>query len=244
MPQTPYPRSRRDALILRHRGLAVGIARRYMDGRVPDEDLVQEAMIGLIHAVDRFNPAMGHAFSSFATRCIYGCLMRLFRDRAFLVRYPRSVAKMIKAVGRAVAELGALGLPTTDEAVAARLRVPERLVRRARLAYTASQHVGWGDLAFEPVITRDDDTEPFDYVSDEASEIAEAIGYLTPEQRELVIALYFEHRSQADVAKQFGVSQMTISRRLMRIHAHLRELLTENRELTKTRDLRIAAQRP
>src|ERR671930_172290 len=88
----------REALVERYLPLARSIARRYARGAEPLEDLVQVASLGLLKALDRFDPARGVAFSSFAVPTIAGELRRHFRDRTWAVRVPREICDNLKAV--------------------------------------------------------------------------------------------------------------------------------------------------
>ena len=111
----------RNQLIEAHRPLAVHLARRFANRTEPLDDLVQVAQLGLLKAVERFDPDRGVAFSSFATPTILGELKRHFRDATWAVRVSRRAQEMLlevnaaasdlaQTLGRAptVAELGAL----------------------------------------------------------------------------------------------------------------------------------------
>jgi RNA polymerase sigma-B factor len=98
------PRAR-DELIERFLPLARQLARRYQRAEEPLDDLVQVASIGLIKAIDRFDPSREVAFSSYAVPTILGELKRHFRDRTWSVRVPRDLQELALKVDRAVADL-------------------------------------------------------------------------------------------------------------------------------------------
>ena len=88
----------RDELVLRHSGLVRGIARRYHGRGLAYEDIEQTGYVGLIHAVDRFDPSRGVPLGAFAARTIEGEIMHLFRDRGWAVRVPRSLQELSRRV--------------------------------------------------------------------------------------------------------------------------------------------------
>src|SRR5690349_20945251 len=95
----------RNRLIERHLGIAHHLARRYRHRGVADDDLVQVATIGLLKAVERFDPDRGTAFAAFATPTILGELRRYFRDSTWALRVPRQIQERVLAVGQAVGPL-------------------------------------------------------------------------------------------------------------------------------------------
>jgi len=102
---TNRSRAVRNQLVERHMGLAAHIANRYRRSNMSDDDLRQVAMVGLVKAVDRFDPDYGSSFSAFAGRTIEGELKRHFRDRSWVVRVPRSAKELHLHVRRANDEL-------------------------------------------------------------------------------------------------------------------------------------------
>jgi len=104
-----YRRSRdrdlRNTLIERHLGIAHHLARRYRHRGVSDDDLLQVATIGLLKAVERFDPERGVSFSTFATPTVLGELRRYFRDSTWAVRVPRQLQERVLAIGNAVGPL-------------------------------------------------------------------------------------------------------------------------------------------
>src|SRR3954468_8918954 len=95
----------REALVERFLPLARQLARRYQRAEEPLEDLVQVAALGLIKAIDRFNPEREVAFSSYAVPTILGELKRHFRDRTWSVRVPRDLQELALKVDRTIGDL-------------------------------------------------------------------------------------------------------------------------------------------
>jgi RNA polymerase sigma-B factor len=112
----------REELVERFMPLARRLAARYAGGAEPFDDLVQVASVGLVKAIDRFDPARGTAFSTFAVPTILGELKRHFRDRGWSVHVPRDVQERILKVEKAMAELPAkLGHSPTVQEIAERI---------------------------------------------------------------------------------------------------------------------------
>src|SRR3954468_5882269 len=95
----------RDELVSRFLPLARQLARRYQRGNEPLDDLVQVASIGLVKAVDRFDPERGTAFSSYAVPTILGELKRYFRDSGWAVHVPRGMQERVMTVNQAIGKL-------------------------------------------------------------------------------------------------------------------------------------------
>src|SRR5436853_5730307 len=120
----------RDALIERFLPLARQLARRYQRGNEPLDDLVQVASIGLVKAVDRYDPERGTAFSSYAVPTILGELKRYFRDAGWAVHVPRGMQERVMSVNQAIAKLSReTGHSPTAQEVAAEIEsTPEEVL--------------------------------------------------------------------------------------------------------------------
>src|SRR6266508_3675166 len=92
----------RDELVTAHLGLAEYLARRFANRGEPLDDLIQVASVGLLKAVDRFDPERGLEFSTYATPTIVGELKRHFRDKGWAVRVPRRVQELHLQLARVV----------------------------------------------------------------------------------------------------------------------------------------------
>jgi RNA polymerase sigma factor (sigma-70 family) len=102
----------REAMILRNQRLAQAIAQQYAGRGLDLEDLVQEGMVGLVKAVDRFDPERGVAFSTYATYWIHQSIQRALDNGARLIRIPAHLGPAVSAIRRAASELsgGTAGL--------------------------------------------------------------------------------------------------------------------------------------
>ncbi len=210
----------RNQLVELHMGLAAHIARRLSRGS-NDQDIRQVAMVGLVKAVDRFDPERGTPFAAFAGRTIEGEIKRHFRDRTWSVRVPRSAKELHLAVRRATDELqqSLRRSPTVDE-LAAHLDVDRDEVITG-LAAGASYSTTSLDSS-----TATDDSIATDHrsalaVTDagfEQSEhrdmVAELLQRLPERERMIVSMRFFEELSQTEIAERVGISQMHVSRLL------------------------------
>lgn len=224
----------RNQLVERHMGLAAHIANRFRRQAGADDDLRQVAMVGLVKAVDRFDPEYGAAFSAFAGRTIEGELKRHFRDRSWVVRVPRGAKELHLQVRNASEQLAQRTgrAPTVDE-IATHLQVERDDVLRG-LSATAAYSVGTLDAG------GGDESE---VASDRQRALAsEEEGYGTVDNRELVIQLierlperereivrlrFYERRSQTEIAEEVGISQMHVSRLLRRSFEQMRDWLED-----------------
>jgi RNA polymerase sigma-B factor len=207
-------------------GLAAHIAKRYRKGSgAGDDDVRQVAMIGLVKAVDRFDPEHGAAFSSFAGRTIEGEVKRHFRDTSWTVRVPRSAKELHLAVRRATDELTARDgvSPGVDE-IAAHLAIERDDVLRG-LGATAAFQVGTLDAGGAD--DGDDGVGPdrmqalaehdagFEH-SEDRQVVADLLEVLPEREREIVRLRFYERLSQSEIADRIGISQMHVSRLLRR----------------------------
>jgi RNA polymerase sigma-B factor len=208
----------REVLIQRFLPLARQLARRYERPDEPIDDLVQVASMGLVKAVERFDPSRGVAFSSFAVPTILGELKRYFRDVGWAVHVPRSMQERALEVNKAVTELSrTLGRSPTPAELADATDFTHEEVLEALEAATA-----YDSVPLEA--PRSDDGEETGAVArlgaeDPGYELAEYSATLAPELRalperdRLVLHLRFvEDLTQSEIAEQIGVSQMHVSR--------------------------------
>ena len=210
----------RNQLIEAHRPLAVHLARRFSNRTEPLDDLVQVAQLGLLKAVERFDPERGVAFSSFATPTILGELKRHFRDATWAVRVSRRAQEMLLEVNGATSDLAQrLGRAPTVVEIATHLSVREEEVLEAfeaGAAYRTAPISGPGDTSDDDVDLRmppgvlDSELE----LADERSMVASLLTVLPERERQIVYLRFFEERTQTEIADQIGISQMHVSRLL------------------------------
>ena len=219
----------RDELIHRHLGLAEALAVRFSGKGVPLDDLVQVASVGLIHAVDRFDPYRGSAFAGYATAVILGELKRYFRDRTWFLRVPRRHKELLLELNVVRRDLAASGgaEPALAE-VASGLGVGEGEVREALDASGAYRAVSLDlPLADEMTLaeTIGESDERLDLVVDRES-VRPSLTRLSERERYVLSAYFFGNQTQAQIAETLGAAQTTVSRLLDLTLVKLREEVT------------------
>ena len=224
----------RNQLIERHLPLARKLARRYAASADSHEDLTQVASLGLVKAVERFDPDKGFAFTSFAVPTIVGELKRYFRDAGWALHVDRSAQERARRVldaqkrvsaakGRAptVPEL-ALYLECTEEEVLDGLQTAE-----AHDAVSLDAPLGEGEEAGTRLESIGADDARLGRVDDEVT-VFSAARHLPRREREIIYLRFHEHLTQSEIADRVGVSQMQVSRLLRRSLAKLYELTADD----------------
>ncbi|MGH2761455.1 MAG: SigB/SigF/SigG family RNA polymerase sigma factor [Thermoleophilaceae bacterium] len=214
----------REELVVRLVPLARQLASRYRHAGEQHEDLVQVACLGLLKAVDRYQPERGAGFARYAVPTILGELKRHFRDRAWSVHVPRATQELVLKVGDALGTLPAkLGRAPRPRDVAEAVGAPVEEVLEAMEAATAYEAASLD--APRPGSDRHDawthaDTLAEDDPGYERVEIGATLrGTLAalPARDRLILRLRFERdMTQAEIAEQVGLSQMHVSRLLRR----------------------------
>jgi RNA polymerase sigma-B factor len=220
-----HDESARNELIRRFEPLAAALARRYhVRGGEPIEDLGQVALIGLIKAIDRYDPDRGTAFVSFAEPTIRGELRRYFRDATWAIHVPRALQERVRLVDRVAERLSAeLGRsPTVNElSVACELDVHDTLeaLHAARSSRPQPLEAG-GDA---PPGLRAGACDPGYDLVEYAASAREVVSALSERDRRVLQMRFGEGLSQREIAERIGVSQMQVSRILARTVARLRQ---------------------
>jgi RNA polymerase sigma-B factor len=215
-------RALRNELVQDHMRLAEFLARRFANRGEPLDDLRQVALIGLVKAVERFEPDRGLQFSSFATPTIQGELKRHFRDKGWAVRVPRRVQELHLELDRTISTLSQeLGRPPTPHEIAQRAGVDEEEVLESMEASSLyrlpsldsgrpdddgggspSERIGGFDLELDAVENR--------------VAVGELLSVLPAREQKIVYLRFFEGLTQSEIAEQIGISQMHVSRLLVR----------------------------
>jgi RNA polymerase sigma-B factor len=219
-------RATRERVVRRYLPLARSLAARYRGSGEPIEDLEQVASIGLLNAIDRFDPERGTAFSSFAVPTILGELRRHFRNHTWALRVPRRLQELTLDVERARDELTAsLGRPPTIMELSERLHEDEELILQA-LELSVVRYT----VPLEGVRLAGDEHAPdlpgriderYARVEDRAL-LAPLLADLSVRDAEIVFLRFHEDLTQTAIARHVGVSQMHVSRVLYRSLIHLR----------------------
>jgi RNA polymerase sigma-B factor len=220
----------RNQIVRDHADLAYRLAGKFTGRGEPFEDLVQVAFIGLIQAVDRFDPTAGVALESFAVPTILGELKRHFRDRAWSMRVPRRLQEIYLEAKAMIDPLTQeLGRSPTYTEIAARLEITEEdLVG----ALEAGQNFYALSLDVPPPSENGTTAAPLGrddpgLLSVENRRLITALADGLPDRTRVAVQLRFgKDMTQSEIARQLGVSQMHVSRMLAKAMHHMRQRVT------------------
>lgn len=223
----------RETLVRRFTPLARGLARRYDRSSEPLDDLLQVAMLGLLKAIDRFDPDRGNVFASFAVPTILGEMRRYFRDCGWGVHVPRGLQERTLKVSEAQETLtGDRGRSPTVSELANYLELSVEEVAEALQTARAYDVVsldaprGGEDCdscSLGESIGRTDSR--YELIELDAT-ICGALGELPWRERRILHMRFVEELTQTQIAERIGISQMQVSRLLRRSLERIR-LLTD-----------------
>jgi RNA polymerase sigma-B factor len=216
--------------------IAYGLARRSTD---PVEDLIQVGSIGLIKAVDQFKPDAGAKFQTYATHLITGEIRHYLRDKTAMIRAPRELQELSFRINRLVQGLTSrLGREPSDSEIAHELEIPVGRVSEAyevdrrrtliSLDQALSNDAGSEQSLIDTLV--DGKYHANQLAKEDRFMLAEAIKQLRDGLREVVQLTFYEDLSQTEVARQLGISQMQVSRRLRAATTELHKIITSNKK--------------
>lgn len=225
----------RDRLVVMHQNLVRFLAGKFMNRGEPIEDLVQVGTIGLINAIDRFDPSRGTKFSTYATPTIVGEIRRHFRDKAWSLKVPRRLQELNLASNKAAESLSQrLGRAPTIQEIAQAVSASEEETLEAielgnayetisldtKLAYegesaplSLAEFVGEADGSLENL--------------EKYGDLNQAMDCLDQRERSIIYLRFFKDMSQTEVAKKLNISQMHVSRLQQKALKRLKDLLTD-----------------
>ena len=212
--------------------LARRLARRFRDRGEPGEDLTQVAMVGLVNAIDGYDPTRGCEFAGYATPTIVGELRRYFRDKGWRIRVPRRLQELRLKVNQASAELCQTQAATPTIAdIATHLSVPEADVAEAVEVGQLYQPLslstpGGSDTDLE---LRDPlgEVDPAIDVVEQRESVRPLLATLPERQRAILRMRFFGEMTQSQIADRLGISQMHVSRLLSQTLEGLRAALVD-----------------
>jgi RNA polymerase sigma-B factor len=227
----------REALVQRFLPLARQLARRYHRGTEPLDDLIQVASLGLLKAIDRFEPERPTAFSSFAVPTILGELKRHFRDRGWSVRVPRDLQEMAVRVDRVSDDIARrLGRAPTTAEIAEHLDITTEQVLEAREAAGAYRAVSLDrprddDGDGEGIVDSMGVEDPGFGLAEHAATVERLMSVLSDREREVLRLRFEEDLTQSEIGARVGVSQMHVSRLIRQALTRLRAEAEERRDV-------------
>jgi RNA polymerase sigma-B factor len=231
----PLASARRGAacelLVSRHRHLVRSCVQRYKRSPEPAEDLMQVGYVGLLKAINNFDPDVGGSLAAYAQPCISGEIKRHFRDKRWQVHVERSMQERVLQVRDATRQLTQqLGHAPADGELAGHLDISEDDLREARRA----------DMVFQPasldapLAGRPDAASLADVLGEEDPEVEHTLDMesvaahwdeLPRREQKILLLRFYGDMTQAEIGQQLGISQMHVSRLLAHALAYLRERL-------------------
>lgn len=223
------------------RKIAYGLARRTTD---PVEDLMQVGNIGLLKAIDKFNPLVGTRFKTYATYFITGEIRHYVRDKTAMIKAPRQMYELYYRINQIIHSLTEhLGRTPTDLEIAEELQCPVAKINQAqdierrRLPVSLDQFlVGdgqGGDLVYIERLVDQNQTE-LSELHENRILVERALATLKPELADVVRMTYYDDMNQTQIADKLGISQMQVSRRLRKALDLLFETMREDDKSSQT----------
>jgi RNA polymerase sigma-B factor len=222
-----------EILVARYQGLVWSCVRRYVRSPEPAEDLAQVGYVGLLKAINNFDPAICRNLATYALPCITGEIKRHFRDQRWQVHVKRSVQELMLSVHAATGPLTQdLGRTLTDSDLATHLGVSGDDVRQAR----------WAELAFQPssldapLAGQPGTSTLADYLGEDDPRLEHLLAMqavathwseLTSREQSILVMNIYGGLTQTEIGRRLRISQMHVSR--LRAHAldHLRTRLLD-----------------
>ena len=213
------------------------LARRATD---PVEDIIQVGSLGLIKAIRLYNPEISRNFKSYATYLITGEIRHYLRDKASMIKAPRAIQELAYRVHKMTLEMiEELGEKPTDSQIANKMELPVAKVKEAIDADRRKTTLSLDQLTFQD----DDDFSNWgDKIADVNYEnmqslredrimLMECLESIEPIYKHIVEMTYFKDMSQVEIAKELGISQMQVSRKLKKALVLLHDIVKEKQEL-------------
>ena len=220
-----------ELLVARHRNLVRSCVQRYKRSPEPIEDLMQVGYVGLLKAINNFDPELGGSLAAYAQPCISGEIKRHFRDKRWQVHVERSMQELVLRVREATRQLTQqLGHQPADGELAGHLGISDDDLREARRA----------DMVFQPasldapLAGRPDAASLADVLGEEDPEVEHTLdmesvaahwGELPRREQKILLLRFYGDMTQAEIGQQLGISQMHVSRLLAHALGHLLSLI-------------------
>ena len=224
----------RGRLVVMHQNLVRYLAGKFMNRGEPIEDLVQVGTIGLINAIDRYDPERGTKFSTYATPTIVGEIRRHFRDKAWSLKVPRRLQELNLAANKISESLSQkLGRAPTIQEIAQAIGASEEETLEAIELGNA-----YDTVSLDSKLAHEDESAPLslaEFVGDtdgsldnleRYGDLNQAMDRLDTREKSIIYLRFFKDMSQTEVARRLNISQMHVSRLQQKALRRLKELLS------------------
>lgn len=222
-----------ELLVSRHRGLVRSCVQRFRHSPEPADDLMQVGYVGLMKAINNFDPRVGENLAAYAQRCISGEIKRHFRDKRWHAHVERPVQELVLQLRAATNELfQELGRTPTEAELARRIGVSAHQIRTARKAELALQPCSLD----APVADRPDAGSLAELIGGEDQQVELMLdwqalsahwGDLTRRDQQILLMRYFGDLTQAEIGERLGISQMQVSRLITASLKRLRQRMLD-----------------
>jgi RNA polymerase sigma-B factor len=210
----------REQLVNAYHDFVYFLARKFQNRGEPLDDIVQVGYLGLIKAIERFDPDLGFEFTTFATLTVAGEIKRHFRDKGTAIRFPRRLQELHQSVVRVNEQMkNELGREPTIAELADRLAVTPDDVTEAMemgpayMPLSLDQPVAGGDGQDSRNIAEQIGSADPELDRVEMRDVLDrAMEHLTPRERAIMAMRFYEQMSQSEIARRLGISQMHVSR--------------------------------
>ena len=225
-----------EIIVDRYQKLVRSCVRQYRGSPEPTEDLMQVGYVGLLKAINNYDPEVGDSLSAYAQPCISGEIKRHFRDKRWQIHVRRSAQELLLELRKATEELTQqLGRSPEEAELAERLGVSRDDMQEARQA----------DLVFStysldaPMSDRDDPALLADMLGDDDPDVAHTIDMeavnkhwdeLPEREQRILVMRFYGNLTQTEIGERLGISQMHVSRLLARALSHLKSRLLDSAE--------------
>ncbi|MCQ2789404.1 MAG: sigma-70 family RNA polymerase sigma factor [bacterium] len=215
--------------------IACGLARRSTD---PIDDLIQVGSIGLIKAINLFNPNVGTKFKTYATYLITGEIRHYLRDKASMIKAPREIQELAYRINCVIKKFSEKGIDATSELIAEEMALPIEKVNniieidRRKSTISLDQTMSYEDDDATSLADKipSGDYQEFLTSYEEKIMLTKAISKLKPKLKEVIELNYYEDLNQRQIAERLNISQMQVSRRLKQALSDMYDIITKTKE--------------
>jgi RNA polymerase sigma-B factor len=230
-----------EIIVIRYQSLVRGCVQRYRDSPEPVEDLMQAGYVGLLKAINNFDPALGPNLAAYAQPCVSGEIKRHFRDKRWQIHVKRSAQELLLQVRKARGELAQeLGRSPRDQELADHLGVSlDELLDAQRADMVFHSH-----SLDAPLYSQEDPATLADLIGEEDPQVEHTLEMESvlahwnelPEREQRILTMrFYGNMTQAEIGERLGISQMHVSRLLARALQYLRERLLGDGEEARAR---------